>query len=410
MKEKLFGNLGLKILALITGFIVWVIVLNVDDYSVTKTIRDIPVTVINEDAITSNNQLYDITEGDTVDIVVKGRRTVVENLTADDFTATADLSKLSVTNAVQIQVEADKESVNDEITITIVDNMMVIELESEETRSFPVLVTTTGEAAEGYTVGTGVATPNLITVTGAASVINNIERVEVNVDVSGQSSDVSVTEKPVFYNPAGDEINSDKLTGGLENISVTVPIYKTKTVPVNITTDGELPDMYVVADVEYVPDRITIGGTEESLRYITSIDIEDIDITGLTEDLELTVDVTKYLPEDVVVADDNSSISVRINIERFVSREITLTAADINLTGRKADVDYDISFAEGSSVVVVSGLSDVISGLTASDLNISVDVSEYGEGEHHIEPEINATKDYTVSSSCTIILNVTNMP
>lgn len=409
MKDKLFGNLGLKILALIMGFIVWLIVLNLDDYSVTKTIRDIPVTVLNEDAITSNNQLYDITDGDTVDIVVKGRRTVVENLTADDFLATADLSKLSVTNAVQIQVEAIKESINNAVTITVVDNMMVIELEAEETRSFPILVTTTGDAADGYTIGNGVATPNLITVTGAASVINNIAKVEVNVDVSGQSSDVSVTKTPVFYDLAGDVIDSDKLTGASENVSVTVPIYKTKTVPVNITTTGELPDMYVVADIEYVPEEITIGGTAEALQFINSIDISDIDISGYTEDLEATIDVSKYLPDDVVVADENSSISVRVNIERYVSRELTISEDDIKLTGQAEDVYYAISFAEDDSVVI-SGLSDKISGLMPSDLNISIDVSEYDIGDHYIILPVEDTDDYTVSSSCTIILSITNMP
>ena len=408
MKNKLFGNLGLKILALILGFIVWLIVLNLDDYSVTKTIRDIPVTVLNEDAITSINQLYDISEGDTVDIVVKGRRTIVEELTADDFYATADLSKLSVTNAVQIQVEAISEAIENEITISIVDNMMVIELEAEETQSFPITVTTMGDVEDGYTVGTGVATPNLITVTGAASVVNSIATVEVSVDVSGQSSDVSATMQPVFYDLSGEIIDSNKLTGASEDISVTVPIYKTKTVPVNISTTGELPDMYVVSDIEYVPEEITIGGTAEALQDVSSIDISDVDITDATADMELTVDVSKYLPDDIVVADDNSSISVRVSIERYVSREITITEDDISLTGEETGVSYDISFAEGDSIVI-SGLSDRIAGLTAEDLNLSLDVSGYEVGTHYIILPVEDTDDYTVTDSCTIILSITEI-
>ena len=50
MKDKLFSNWGLKLLSLILGFIVWVTVLNVDDYSTTRQIKDIPVTLINTDA------------------------------------------------------------------------------------------------------------------------------------------------------------------------------------------------------------------------------------------------------------------------------------------------------------------------------------------------------------------------
>ena len=121
MKDKLFSNWGLKLLSLILGFIVWVTVLNVDDYSTTRQIKDIPVTLINTDAITDKNQLYDIVSGETVDIIIKGRRSVVNSLGASDFTAVADMSKLSITNAVNITVTANSPSVNNNISITIVD-------------------------------------------------------------------------------------------------------------------------------------------------------------------------------------------------------------------------------------------------------------------------------------------------
>ena len=91
MKDKLFSNWGWKLLSLILGFVVWVTVLNVDDYSTTRQIRDIPVTLINTDAITDKNQLYDILSCETLDNIVNGRRSVVIALGDSDFTAIADL-------------------------------------------------------------------------------------------------------------------------------------------------------------------------------------------------------------------------------------------------------------------------------------------------------------------------------
>lgn len=111
MKNKIFSNWGLKLLSLVLGFIVWLTVLNIDDYSTTRQINDIPVTLINTEAITDKNQLFNITSGETVDIIVKGRRSVVNSLGASDFTAIADMSKLSITNAVNITVSANSPSV-----------------------------------------------------------------------------------------------------------------------------------------------------------------------------------------------------------------------------------------------------------------------------------------------------------
>ena len=59
--NKIYSNIGLKLLSVVLGFLVWLLVLNIDDSAVTRTIRDIPVNLVNTDAITSQNQLYTIT-------------------------------------------------------------------------------------------------------------------------------------------------------------------------------------------------------------------------------------------------------------------------------------------------------------------------------------------------------------
>lgn len=84
-KPKIYSNLGLKLLSVVLGFLVWLLVLNIDDSAVTKTISNIPVTLVNTDAITSQNQLFTITSGDTVDVVIKGRKSVISNLDASDL-------------------------------------------------------------------------------------------------------------------------------------------------------------------------------------------------------------------------------------------------------------------------------------------------------------------------------------
>ena len=55
--NKIYSNIGLKLLSVVLGFLVWLLVLNIDDSAVTRTIRDIPVNLVNTDAITSQNQL-----------------------------------------------------------------------------------------------------------------------------------------------------------------------------------------------------------------------------------------------------------------------------------------------------------------------------------------------------------------
>lgn len=409
MKDKLFSNWGWKLLSLILGFAVWVTVLNVDDYSTTRQIRDIPVTLINTDAITDKNQLYDIVSGETVDIIVKGRRSVVNALGASDFTAIADMSKLSITNAVNITVTANSSSVNNNISITIVDNVLQVELEEEQTASLPVTVTTKGETAEGYTTGIPVSTPNLITVKGAASVIERIEKAEVQVDVSGRTSDVTATCTPIFYDANGDEISGKKLESKVTGVSVTIPVYKTKTVAVKLDTTGVPADNYKVVNAEYVPNEITVGGPADVLQNLTEITVDDIDVSGCSEDLESTVEISKYLPDGVVLADENTSISVHVAIERNISRTMTISANDITIENKLTDYDYAVQFPEGNTVVI-SGLSDEVAKLTEKDLKITIDAETLSIGANTVELSIKDSDTYTVDSTCKVDIEVTAMP
>lgn len=409
MKEKLFSNLGLKLLAVILGFIVWVAVLNIDDSAVTKQIKDIPIELLNEEAIADQNQLFTITSGETVDIIIKGRKSVVSAMDKDDFIATADLSEISITNAVPIKVVAKDEHKKNSISITVVDDVMRVELEKETSASVPVIVETTGDVAEGYIAGNGIATPNLITVKGPESVVSSIDMVKLIVDVTGRNENVSTNCAPVFINKSGEEVSQKALVCDTESIEVNVPIYKIKKVAVNIDVKGDPSEGYVVTSTEYVPEMISIGGESLKLSSINSIDIDDIDITGYETNYEATIDVMKYLPEGIVVAEDNRNINVKVTIEKSIEKEIDISAENITIKNKTDNYYYEISFDNGHAVKV-SGSSNVVSELTAGDLNIWIDGKELSLGENNVSPIIEADDGYTVVSSCNIVITVSAMP
>ena len=90
MKKKLIDNLSLKLVSVVLAIICWFVVMNISDYVMTVRIYDIPVEEINGEVLSGLDKVYDIVSGDTVDMIVKGRRSVVSKLEASDFVATAD--------------------------------------------------------------------------------------------------------------------------------------------------------------------------------------------------------------------------------------------------------------------------------------------------------------------------------
>ena len=390
MKEKLLKNWGLKIMAVLIAFLIWFLVANIEDYSISKTITGIPVAILNEEAITSQDMVYEIVQGRTVDIKVEGRRSVVEKLTIDDFTASADLSELSITNSVQISVDAASSAIRREINISVVDTMMKVAIEERGEQKLPITVVTKGETQEGYAVVSAAATPNMVTVTGAASKVKDIKTVRVEVDVEGLNTSISTRGELILLDADGDRIESDKITRNLSTVSVKVVIQKTKEVPIQIVPSGEVAEGFSVAGpIEYQPTAVLIAGEEEVLRSIREISIEDIDITGLNSDYETTVDINNYLPDGVVIADSTQNIAVKINIEKLVEKTLNIRLEDIGFTETDDRFQYEIVSDEKQFELTVTGLKRDLDTLTVQDLQPSINVSDYtGEGTYNARVDL----------------------
>ena len=408
IKSVLFDNFHFKLLALMIAFLMWFVVMNMEDSIVSKNISDIPVEMINGETILENGNLYNVTDGDKVDIVVRGPRSIVEDLESYDFEATADLSHLSVTNSTTIKVVTNSNvsaSKAKKITITPINQYVTLSIEEEAEKSVPVRVITTGEVAEGYAPGAGVSTPNMITVKGPESVLSTIVEARAVVDISGADKEVVKVANVGCIDGYGSAVEKDNITLSAGTVSVSIPVYKTKEVPVNVSTAGAVRDGYGVKEVNFEPSTITIAGDAKLLEDVESIDISDVVITDATESLEKNVEIAGYLPADVIVADDTVDIAVSVTIEQMSESEITINKSDIKVFGQNKDYSYTV-ISPDSLKVKISGFSEDIDGKNASDLDAKVNVSEIGPGERDVEVSFNESDVYTIKDSYSVKVEV----
>ncbi|MBQ3786759.1 MAG: hypothetical protein II799_05740, partial [Lachnospiraceae bacterium] len=158
MKDKFIAfwthNTLLKFLSLVVAFILWLIVVNYDDPTVTKTYSSIPVEFLNPDVLTDNGKVYDIVDDSgMVSVQVKAKRSVQNLLSRDDFKATADLGKLFPDNTVPVEVKAVRFADRiDAVTLKGKGSIALV-IDDFKERQFNIQVETTGDIYEGYMVG-----------------------------------------------------------------------------------------------------------------------------------------------------------------------------------------------------------------------------------------------------------------
>ncbi|MDE7367419.1 MAG: hypothetical protein K2N24_08705, partial [Lachnospiraceae bacterium] len=287
-------------------------------------------------------------------------------------------------------------------------SMMKVAIEERGEQKLPITVVTKGETQEGYAVVSAAATPNMVTVTGAASKVKDIKTVRVEVDVEGLNTSISTRGELILLDADGDPIESDKITRNLSTVSVKVVIQKTKEVPIQIVPSGEVAEGFGIAGpIEYQPTTVLIAGEEEVLRSIREISIEDIDITGLNSDYETTLDINNYLPDGVVIADSTQNIAVKINIEKLVERTLSIKLEDIDFTGADDRFQYEVVSEEKQFELTVTGLKRDLDALTVQDLQPSIDVSDYtGEGTYNARVDLQDLEhiqyDSTISTRVTV--------
>ena len=272
------------------------------------------VDLTNEDALRSVHKVYEIVEGGTATVRVRGRRSVVDNLDASDIKATADLSELSAVNSVDIKPSLKIATSSDvELECT---QVLKVSLEDMETKQVKVTVETEGTPAEGYTVGSCNAKPNVIEVSGGESVIDRIATVKVTLNVNGASDSFLKNLEPAAYDKKGNKIISSTLSFEKKTIRVKARLLQNKTIPVKIHIKGKVANGYEYVDATCVPEEIEIAGSARKLASISRLDIP-IDVTGLTSDssdLERDIEVVNYLPDGITIPEEYQKISVKIYV------------------------------------------------------------------------------------------------
>ncbi|HWT27140.1 MAG TPA: CdaR family protein [Mobilitalea sp.] len=403
MKEKLTRNIGLKVLSIVLAALLWLIITNVDDPIVPKQFRNVPVEILNENAISKLNQFYDITEGETIDFTVEARRTIADDLTVSDFDVTADFADLSVVNAVPINITSRYGS---EVVVTDGKNQtMKVSMEPKTYKDFKVDVVQKGKPAEGFYVGEKTASPNIIQVTGPKSRIDKIAEVVVDVDVTGVTGPYHTIVRPKVLDANGKEIDASKLIFSEEYINVNIVLYKTKKIDLQVSPTGQPAHGYVITKVEFEPKSIVVAGADNVLNSTAFISIPE-SIAGATSNIEKQINLDEALPEGLVLVGEDKTAVVNITIDRLVTSDITVLPGDIEV--RNKPEGTKVSFNTVDPVTVsIAGPSSLLEKTSTDTLKPFIDLTNYSIGTYTLPIRVEMDPSMTLANNPMVNISIT---
>ncbi len=368
--KKLTQDAGLKILSLFLAFLLWLVVVSIDNPMMTLPFSSIPVTVENADVMAEDGKAFELTDSSrNVSISVRAERSVLSELARDNFRATVDMTELDG-NRVPIEVKATKYA--DRIqSITPRQAYATVVVEDLMESQFAVRVETVGTLERGYTVGSTTLGNNLVRVSGPESVVSTVDHAAVQVDVTGMVSDIHTTEKIRLLDSDGNVVDTSSLTLSITESYVSVSMWKVKEVPVYCTPEGTpAPGFAYTGVVNISPEALKVTGTDKTLSKISEITIPAaaVSMEGASGTVEVTVDISQYLPDGIYLLEGKSEVTVTAEVEMLETRIISVPIANLTVTNVPDGMRSNAENLPAQISVTVQGLREILDQVNPAEI------------------------------------------
>lgn len=423
MKKLLTRNLGLKLASLLLAFVLWFLVAQIYDPKDTVTFNNIQVRLINTELLDEEGKVYEVLDNSNlVRVTVTGPQSIVKSeLRRSDIVAEADMSKLTDINTIAITYYCENIS-NDSVEIKGNHDSVRLNVEDKTSKWIKLESNTIGDVASGYMIGNVTLDQTNIEVTGPKSAISQVDHAGVDINVTDSTTSLSANVDIKLYDADDNELVLESVKKNVDSAYMTVEVLATKEVPVEIEYMGVPEDGYMATgEVESSVPTVRIAGTVSTLVGISAITVPEdrMNITGQSDNLVDIINLKEYLPANVRLADKSfdGKITATVYIEPIVSKDITVAAENISVTGVPDGMEAEITSTAEEYNITVSGLSRDVSILHDSSVTGILNLTQWMEdngveeltpGTYTIPVTFNLAEDITVTPDINIHIRLKN--
>ncbi len=368
-------NVITMVLCIIAAICIWFYVMSIDSPTATETFSSVSVTVVNERDLTVEMPLAPISgTGNVIEVKLKGRKTLLNDLRESDIEAYVDVSEVMTTGkgVYTVVVEAPEG--------TVIEDYYPKEITVYMDKRSSVTVPVQAHLAQyslvsGYTVNLSSPTLSVesIQVSGPESELVKIDHARLSVSFPGTITRSFSSAGPLtLVDENESEINTKYLTMSETEATARYHVYTTKTIDLEVAYKyGFFAENGTEVTIQ--PQNVTVKGTVEVLDMLESHTVATIDETLIAEDGDHAYQLK--LPEGVELADTNQSdtVSIKIRFTKARLNKVRIAASAVEIVnvpeGKKIEILDD------TLTVNVRGTTGALMFLTAKDFSLVVDAS-----------------------------------
>jgi len=380
--KSLAKNFPTLISAILLAIAVWVLAVTNTD-PVEKRIFNRPVAL---EVIGQDPSLVITTElPEQVSLILSApASTWASSLTSTNVVrALVDLTGLksgSYEVPVRIQITSRPVRVESITPVTV-----SLTMEKKTGKSLPIQLIQPAGPAVGYEAGKPELSSDDATVTGPASLVEEVVEIRATLDISSVKETIDRDLILSAWDENGMRVSG--ITISPEKVNVRQEITQRggyKNVSVRVVTAGQIASGYRLSDISPNPPIVTVFSTDlELINTLPGfIETQPLNLTDADSNLEVALPLN--LPSGVIVVGE-STIKVTVTISPLES-SITLTGLPIEIIG--VSPLYQTVLSPDRMDIILSGPLPELDALKASDVRILLDLTDKTPGTYQIVPQV----------------------
>ncbi len=375
------------LIAFVAALALWIYVTGKIEINSMKKFSDVKISIVNQNSLIESGYAVEKIEPGKIDVTLKGGRAALNSAKGSDIKATVDVySRFKGKNNVNVDVEVPKNTrleskSEDKVTVEI-GNLVTAErnIEVHEKESLPektVLVKSKPDPEKVKIYGTK---KNVARVVSVRALVDTSKVTEKDTEVSAKLVPVDKSGNVVdFVSVASDEIN------------ITVRLEAYKTVKLNAKTKGSIDDKYQLDSIKS-PEKIDIQGPAGTIKGITEVESEDIDISKIRESTKIKM--VLRLPEGVKIKEGSEEPFLNVTIKRNNAKTFKFDISDVNI--ENLDENLSLNKGRGEITVVVRSKNNGKVDLEKSDIKLYGDGRNFKRGSNTVTLYTNKDDEYIV--------------
>lgn len=371
-----------------------------------EVISNVPVT------IKYNEEAY-VIEGapKTVDLIITGRKSdIYLSKQLGEYEVTLDLTEYTASDTaykVYFTYSKNIDNLNYKLDPSYVSVMVKNKVSSIASVQYELI--NQDKLDSKLSVKKVTLSKSEVVVKGSESALEKIASIKALVDLSDSDLTDAGTYvinnvKLVAYDNSGMLLDNIEIVPGSLDATVELDSYSAQ-VPIEIKTSGSLVPGKSIASIlinnkdskEYT---LTVYGSEDIISNLKSIPvIINVDKEGNNNTKTYTVNLSK--PTGVRYMSE-STISVSLTFGDEDQKEISISSVTPRNLGSGLNANI---ITQNGITITAKGVTSVLEGITADNINAYVDLTGMGVGDHDVEVKIesdNPLVSYIASSTITV--------